>query len=623
MEPGEIRSLCIRSTLAGVRRAACFCRNACSGLLADPDCHDVELAITEACNNIVRHAYRGAADQPVWLSIQRRKDCLYFRIEDCAPISFQIDEVGAPPLRWDSLADVPEGGWGVFLIRSTMDEVRHTRQGDRNRLELVKRLPEELHQAVAESGAVAERDHSPEAVTALREKLATSEWTVGQMAEELSAAYESLNMFYTLSQDVSALVEEDVLLANVLSRTLECAQAKWGVLRLLTAKGLELRAAHGTETPPPASLSLDEAGIEQKVARTGLEAMHFLDDGTPVVCLPIKGRETLLGTLLLGGSDRPSGFVSGEVKVAQALADQTGVGLENQRLYDQVVRTQLAQREIEIARNLQRRLYPTDLPEIPGLRVETEIETARQVGGDYIGFHVRGPRTLDFVMADAMGKGMSAAFFSIIAHMAFRSVFHLRHRGSPARFLEAFNRIVCPDLERFGMYLTVLFGRVDLARNRFRYAAAGHCPPILVGPKGTVRFLETYDLMLGVYPDAEFTDFDAEFPPAWKLICYTDGLTDITDADGNLLGLTPLERICREFGTDSIRRILRRLMGHALENAPAGGLQDDVAIIGIERTSAPPRATPTGGDRGESARGRAAIETVEASSGRKSKPGGG
>ena len=583
MEPGETRSLCIRSTRAAVRRAACFCRDACIGLLNESECHAVELAITEACNNIVSHAYTEASDLPIWLTVQRREDSIYFRIEDCASVSFQIDEVGTPPFQWESIQDVPEGGWGIFLIRSAMDKVRHTREDGRNRLELVKKLSPEFHQAPDIGDAIAEHDHSPEAVAVLREKLATSEWTVGQMAEELSAAYESLNMFYTLSQDVSALADEDVLLNNVLTRTIECTQARWGLLRIQNDDSLELRVSKGTVATPAPTISLTASGIEQEAARSGKEIMRFLDDGTPVICLPIKGREALLGTLLLGGCDRPSGFVSGEVKIARALADQAGVGLENQRLYDQVVRAQLAQHEIDIARNLQRRLFPVDLPDIPGVNVVTEVETARQVGGDYIGFHVRGPRTLDFVMADAMGKGMSAAFFSIIAHMAFRSVFLLRKRGSPALFLEAFNRIVYPDLERFGMYLTVLFGRLDLARNRFRYAAAGHCPPILVEADGKVRTLDTHDLMLGVYENARFTDFQVDFPPGWKLICYTDGLTDITDAAGNLLGLPPLEKICRDTASLPIRQILRRLLGHALENAPAGGLQDDVAIVGMER----------------------------------------
>ena len=117
MEPGETRSLCIHSTRAAVRRAACFCRDACTGLLNDAECHAVELAITEAYNNIISHAYADASDQPIWLNVRRQVDSVYFRIEDCASVSFQMDEVSTPPFQWESLQDVPEGGWGIFLIR--------------------------------------------------------------------------------------------------------------------------------------------------------------------------------------------------------------------------------------------------------------------------------------------------------------------------------------------------------------------------------------------------------------------------------------------------------------------------------------------------------------------------
>jgi serine phosphatase RsbU (regulator of sigma subunit) len=259
------------------------------------------------------------------------------------------------------------------------------------------------------------------------------------------------------------------------------------------------------------------------------------------------------------------------------------VSLENHRLYDQVTEAKLIRQEMEIAHRLQQRLYPTDVPAIPGLRLFAEGQAARQVGGDYLALLPAAAGGIDFVVADVMGKGMSAAVFSFLTHVAVRSILRLRRRSSPGQVLTVLNRIMAPDLDRFGMFMTALFGRVDVGNGRVVYASAGHPPPLLVLPDGVTRFLPTHDYMLGVSSACLYRTLTAELTDGMKLVCYTDGLTDIVDDAGTMLGPKPMEETCRRLSSHTITEIGRALMDEALARSPQSGLQDDVAVIGIER----------------------------------------
>lgn len=581
MEPGETRSLRIVSRPEEVRRAARFCHRACAGLFSGSECHDIELAIAEACNNIVEHAYGYCDDQPIWIRVSRQPEEILFRIEDEAATPFTPGEVTPPAVEWHSLADVPEGGWGIYLMREAMDSVRYRRRGRRNRLELSKRL---LPVEPAMQGADgADAAPEPELVQQLRGQLEASEEAVTELARELATVYESLNTFYTVSRQVSALSSEEELLETVLRQALTSAEAHWGSLRLRQGDKLVRRAVAGTPPDCPEVLPLDGDGVEETVARLGGERIVCSPGAVPVMCLPITGLDGFLGTLLIGGSERPEGYLSAEVKLARALANQVGVSLENHRLYGNMIQAQLDRRELEIAHSLQQRLCPTRVPEIPGLRLFAHVEAAREVGGDYVAVLPRRDNVVDFVVADAMGKGMSAAFFSILTHMAFHSIRFLGQDASPGSMLTAFNRIMAPDLERFDMFLTVLLGRVDVADGALYYASAGHCPPLLIDNAGDARFLRTQDFMVGVAPDTSYVDLSAGFAPGDKLLCYTDGLVDVVDPTAEVAGVEQLRRACEGTQQQPVDAICRRLMTEAVAGAPENGILDDIALIGIER----------------------------------------
>ena len=609
MHPGETRSLCFLSRLKDARQATHYVRRAVANLLPAAAANLLELAVSEALTNIIRHGYAMRDDQPIRLEVRHAGTTLELLVEDEAPVAFSLQDVPLPRLDVERIPELPEGGWGVYLMRQAVDELTQERAGRRNRLRLKKRLPAPLA-APLPAPFTAFRDAPPpdaEAATldALRQELAVSEQSSREMAEELSTAYESLNIFYTFSRDVSTLTDETVLCRKILDNAMISAEASWGVLRLSSPAGFRLKASAGQlPAPPPPLMPPDAPGLETAVAAALQEQVTRDADGNPVMGLPIAGMDRLLGILLLGRQAGRHNFSAGDAKLARALADQAGISLENQCMVREVLDARLARQELDIAHDLQQQLYPRQLPQVPGLALFAQGIAARQVGGDYLAFLTRRTPdgTLDFIIADAMGKGMSAAFFSILTHVACRSILDLAPARTPGEILTAFNRIMTPDFERFGMYMTCLYGRIDTRQAELRYACAGHCPPLLTPPDGRTRQLETLDYMLGVAADTVFQEGRHPFPPGSRLLAYTDGFTDVTDSEGRMRGHTALLNAWQQLAAQPLEAACRDLLRHALDDAPPGGLQDDIALLAIdhqalnqadaarERRTAPPEA---------------------------------
>lgn len=589
MKTGEQRRLAVLSSPSEVRLLAQFCTDAISDMFSEEDVASIELAIVEAANNIVEHAYNFEEGHPLQLSISHRGDSIELLFFDKGP-AFEYSKIAKPDFQWDNVDDIPEGGWGIYLINSIMDSVESDRQGNINILKMTKKLSsEKLGNEFLSIENTGRGKLEEDEISRLRELLTENEVAIDEMAEELSSAYESLNLFYSLSRDVALISNLNEFLENTLERVLAAAGADWGVVRLKNDQNLILYAT--TEDCPAEvqqkRLSLaNHTYVESKVAESLKEEIDdsYSDSKFRVLCLPIVGLDEFLGTILLGKSEGKDGFLSGDVKLTRAMADQIAVSIENNRLYSQAMDAELDKQEMKIATDLQKKLIIQKVPEIKGLRFFTKAEPAKQVGGDYLTLEKIDDETVLFVVCDAMGKGMSASYFSLLSHMAIHSILLQQNPKeiTPGRLLSLVNRVMFRDFDLFGMFMTGFVGRIELNNNCLTYASAGHCQPILYA-HDQIALLDTLDFMLGVDEDIEYKDFYVDFRLESKLLVYSDGLTDITDADGAIVGVEPLVKLCmNEFRDkniiDSCEAVFQKIIKISGEN-----LQDDISMIGIER----------------------------------------
>lgn len=249
----------------------------------------------------------------------------------------------------------------------------------------------------------------------------------------------------------------------------------------------------------------------------------------------------------------------------------------------QTAGSNMTKNEMQTAVNLYRNFLPAKAPEIEGLSLFSKTEPALLVGGDHLAFLKTDNNILWFMICDVMGKGMSAAFFSMLSHMAFKSVLFLKKEVSPGELLTLANKIMANDFDRFGMFMTAFAGKINLSENTLYYASAGHCPPILYTEENVVELLDTQDFMMGVDEITDYRTYSRPFLKGMKLMAYTDGITDIPGPTGEMAGIEPLLYACsHEFKIKGIEEACEQIFAEALM-VSGKQLQDDISMIGVER----------------------------------------
>jgi serine phosphatase RsbU (regulator of sigma subunit) len=296
----------------------------------------------------------------------------------------------------------------------------------------------------------------------------------------------------------------------------------------------------------------------------------FLAKGWTAAVVPVATpAETIASLTIL--CFRPGNPITGEtVDAALAIAGQAALAVDNARLYQQ---------QKEFSDTMQRSLLPREHPAIPGLEVGDVYESSARVdvGGDIYDFLRLADGRLAVVLGDVTGHGVEATADMAMAKFVFRSL--VREHPEPGDFLSAANEVVVDEIAA-GKFITMTYLIVDPARGEVVCANAGHPPPRLVLPDGTVRGLEAPGLVLGIDPGQEYPEVRAAFPPGAALVLYTDGVVEARRG-GELYGEERLDELLarhRELPPGEIARLVTEdARGYA-----GGELSDDLAVVVIQ-----------------------------------------
>jgi len=254
------------------------------------------------------------------------------------------------------------------------------------------------------------------------------------------------------------------------------------------------------------------------------EAYRTLATGSAII-VPLKARQQVLGALSLFTSDSGRTYDDEDLSMAADLARRAALTVDNARLY---------QREHDVAEALQRSLLP-DLPVVAGLDRAARYlpsRTAGQVGGDWYDLLPLPDGSFGLAMGDVMGHDLTAAAAMGQLRSVLRS--YAWPGGSPAEVVESLDGLV----QGLGMtqLATMVYGRLELpgadGPGRLTYANAGHPPPALRAPDGSVRFLgDGQSLLVGVALGTRRPEAQEVIEAGSVLVLYTDGLVEDRDVD--------------------------------------------------------------------------------------------
>src|SRR5271170_5003014 len=210
-------------------------------------------------------------------------------------------------------------------------------------------------------------------------------------------------------------------------------------------------------------------------------------------------------------------------------SDQITREIERQRLaaVEKVESERRAAQELEIARQVQARLFPQTLPPLKTLDYAGVCIQARHVGGDYYDFLSLGHGRLGLVIGDIAGKGIAGALLMANLQANLRSQFTLA-RDEPHTFLQSVNRLFYQNTTD-SAYATVFFADYDDNTRLLRYANCGHLCAILVRNNGAIERLHSTTTVLGLFEEWTSPIVDCQLAPGDILTLYTDGVTESFD----------------------------------------------------------------------------------------------
>ncbi|WP_344950633.1 SpoIIE family protein phosphatase, partial [Actinomadura miaoliensis] len=343
------------------------------------------------------------------------------------------------------------------------------------------------------------------------------------------------------------------------------------------ADGLRELLAHADLAPPmdaPGPWSGFGAAPREVRAAAGSTAHD------QAYAFPLIARGRRIGTIVIG---RPPGerFPRSAIELAEELSRRAALAIDNARLYS-------AQTAMSSA--LQRSLLPPGVPEIPGLEVAVVYEPAgegSEVGGDFYDVFEcpepsAGPAAAHrwrFAIGDVCGTGPQAAAVTGLARHALRIL--AAEDMSVPDVLARLNRLILGEGER-GRLLTLLHGEITPRPRRdgvsITLTSAGHPPPLILDPDGTVREAAGPQPLLGVFDGVEFHTDTIGLRRGQVLLCVTDGVTERRSGARLLGDGQGLERLLSGCTGLSAGAVAARIQRAVRDFGPEPS-NDDVALI--------------------------------------------
>jgi sigma-B regulation protein RsbU (phosphoserine phosphatase) len=250
---------------------------------------------------------------------------------------------------------------------------------------------------------------------------------------------------------------------------------------------------------------------------------------------------------------------------------------------------------LEVAREVQQNLMPRELPHVAGLQLAARVEYCDQTGGDY--YDVIGPDASGgtyLAIGDASEHGVSAALLMATTRALLRQ--RIANGGDLADIVADVNRQLAADVDTTGRFVTLLVVRLDPQRGELRWVRAGHEPALIyAAARGTWEALqETGGPPLGVAEAARYRETVRRFAPGDILVMATDGLREVRDPSGAMLGRSALERIVQRLHAQDCATILTEVWETLHRFRGVRPLEDDITLMVVRPAALTPAPDAAG-----------------------------
>lgn len=417
-------------------------------------------------------------------------------------------------------------------------------------------------------------------------------------------AYDAEQVLQDLSEDVRTIVETPPLLETVSTKISQSLHVPQIAMLLKNGDSFEPAYALGFDIPPKVSLNensrmmqqlrrdqhlqlYDEARERTDTPTVSSEERDQLEDLNSQLLLPLAAKGVLSGVISLSAKRSDAPYTPTDLRLLKTVAFQTGLALENSRLTtaiaNEAAQKERLNRELEIAREVQERLFPQELPEIAGIDYYGACRPALGVGGDYYDFLELPDGKLGIAIGDVSGKGIGASLMMASLQASLRG--QALHSGDDlAALMSQVNKLLY-EASTSNRYATFFYGQLDMSLRKLTYVNAGHNPPFLFrrGADVPVR-METGGPVIGMLPPTivSYSQGEIDIEAGDLIVGFTDGISESMDPQEEEWGEDALQAEILKDVDRSAHQILDRLMDAADIFANGASQHDDMTIVVVK-----------------------------------------
>src|SRR4051812_27628511 len=270
------------------------------------------------------------------------------------------------------------------------------------------------------------------------------------------------------------------------------------------------------------------------------------------LCVPLIHKGAVIGVLDLEHTRR-NYFTEDHKRTMTTLAAQLAIAIENARLYERIAKQEARlEHELDMAREIQLRLLPQELPRLRGAEVAAKFLPARTISGDMYEFLQYSGDSTAVMIGDVSGKGAPAALYAALVAGILRSA--ADSEPSPAEMLSLVNTALS-ERPISAQYISMIYALWDGAQGILRIANSGLPRPIY-SHSGQTEIVQATGLPLGPFDDATFDELDLHVSPGDVFVFFSDGISDASNPAFENFGRRRIENIVAEKHSSSAQEIV-------------------------------------------------------------------
>ena len=296
--------------------------------------------------------------------------------------------------------------------------------------------------------------------------------------------------------------------------------------------------------------------------------------------VPLAASDRIVGVIALPPKAGGESYQLHEIQLLTIVAGQTAMQLENARLYEEEVTKEKLEEEMRLARAIQSRLLPSNIPSYQGIQIDAVNLSSKAVSGDYYDMIQCEDGQLAIVIADVSGKGMPASLLASNLQASLRAQCDLC--GDPGAILSRVNRQLYAATDSMH-FATVFLAFFDPASRHLRYSSGGHDAPVLLDAQGGHQRLHEGGLPLGAFDFGDYPEGEVVLNDGDLLLFYTDGLTETRSPDGeDEYGVERLDGFLRDHRHLDVSSLLPRIDQELQLFRGRREAEDDITLIGLK-----------------------------------------